>query len=83
MTITSLKQIDEGRLAYSPLEVATMVGSTRGRIFRAISQGRLNAKRNGNEILILRDDLLDWLAKLPVRSSISDRRHGGSHGTAA
>ncbi len=67
-----MHDLDETRLAFSATEVAAMIGSTRGRVFRQIAKGALRARRNGNEILILRADLLEWLASLPRRSKEVD-----------
>jgi len=67
-----MHDLDESRLAFSATEVAEMIGSTRGRVFRQIAKGTLRSRRNGSEILILRADLLEWLASLPRRTKARD-----------
>jgi len=53
------------REALSIAEVGAVAGLGRTKIYEAISDGRLRARKCGKRTLVLRDDLRDFLASLP------------------
>ena len=53
------------KLAYSIEEFARETGLGRTRIYEAIRQGRLRAKKNGNRTLILAEHGMEFLRSLP------------------
>lgn len=56
------------RLAYSPDEAAVVSGRTRSRIYEAINDGELTARKDGKAVIIEADELLRWIRSMPVRN---------------
>jgi excisionase family DNA binding protein len=54
------------REGLSVFEACRVAGIGRTKIYEAISDGRLKARKFGKRTLILRADLQDFLARLPV-----------------
>lgn len=52
-------------LAYKPGRAAQVSGRSRARIYRAIKDRKLPARKDGASTLILRSDLERWLKNLP------------------
>lgn len=53
------------REGLSVSEACSVAGIGRSRLYQAISSGQLVARKYGNRTIILRDDLLRFLAALP------------------
>ncbi len=54
-------------LAYSPETAAVVSGRSRTRIFLAIKNGELAAKKDGRATVIEADELKRWVKQLPMR----------------
>ncbi len=54
------------RIAYTPTEAAAVTGRTRTRIFKAIKDGELTARKDGRATLIEDTELLRWVKSLPT-----------------
>lgn len=65
------------RIAYTPLEAAAEIGRSRTRIFRAIKDGELSARKDGRATLIEGDELARWLRSLPRIGRNTDEPAGG------
>ena len=59
-------KIDD-KLALSPNAAAEATGIGRTKIFEAIKEHQLKARKFGRRTIILRDDLLAWLLALPLK----------------
>jgi len=59
--------IPEERLGYSPDEAAKVSGGGRTKIYQAIKEGKLRARKFGRRTIITADDLKAFLESLPVR----------------
>ena len=57
----------ENKLAFSPNTAAKAAEVGRTKIFEAIKEGELKARKLGKRTIILRDDLVAWLAALPIK----------------
>lgn len=55
------------RLAYTPEEAVRVSGVSRSRLYEAMRDGRLKARKNGRSTLILAEDLAEFLRALPER----------------
>jgi excisionase family DNA binding protein len=55
------------KLAFSPNTASEATGIGRTKIFQAIRDGSLKARKYGSRTVILRDDLLAWLLTLPMK----------------
>jgi excisionase family DNA binding protein len=55
------------RLSLTPDEAAESTGFSRTRIFQAIREQQLTARRDGKAVVIETDELLRWLRSLPTR----------------
>jgi len=55
------------RLAFSPREAAKSAGVAERRIFKAIADGRMQARKDGKATLIEVAELTRWIASLPTR----------------
>ena len=55
-----------GPLAYTVADAAEACHLSQATIRDAINHGQLKAKRAGTKLLILADDLRDWLTALPA-----------------
>lgn len=53
------------RLAFSIPAAAEVADTSRSEIYEALKCGALRAKKNGRRTIILRDDLMAYLASLP------------------
>lgn len=53
-------------IARGPNDSARVAGCGRTKIFEAIAEGKLKARKLGRKTLILDDDLRAWLASLPL-----------------
>jgi excisionase family DNA binding protein len=60
------------RLGLSPDEAATAAGISRTRIFEAIRDGTLTARKIGKATIIEPDELQRWLRSLPPRGRIPE-----------
>jgi len=54
------------REALSIAEAGAIAGLGRTKIYQAISEGKLRARKCGKRTLVLRDDLREFLASLPT-----------------
>jgi excisionase family DNA binding protein len=57
----------DNKLAFSPNAAAEATGVGRTKIFEAIKEHQLKARKFGRRTIILRDDLLAWLLALPLK----------------
>jgi excisionase family DNA binding protein len=55
------------RLGLNPDEAATAAGVSRTRIFEAIRDGTLTARKAGKNTIIEPDELQRWVRSLPMR----------------
>lgn len=53
------------KLAYSIQELSRMSGLGRTFLYEEVSRGRLVLTKAGRRSIVLRDDALAWIAKLP------------------
>jgi excisionase family DNA binding protein len=60
------------RLGLSPDEAATAAGVSRTRIFEAIRDGTLTARKAGKNTIIEPDELQRWVRSLPTRGRAPD-----------
>jgi Helix-turn-helix domain len=60
------------RLGLSPDEAATAAGISRTRIFEAIRDGALLARKAGKSTVIEPDELRRWIRSLPARGRIPE-----------
>jgi excisionase family DNA binding protein len=60
------------RLGFSPDEAAASAGVSRTRIFEAIRDGTLTARKAGKQTVIESDELRRWVRALPVRRRVPD-----------
>ena len=68
-TQTGIPDASVPRLAFSPDEAARSAGVARTRIFQAMADGRLTAKKDGKATIIPVAELARWIASLPTRGS--------------
>jgi excisionase family DNA binding protein len=55
------------RFSLTPDETAESTGFSRTRIFQAIRDGELTARKDGKATVIETDEILRWLRSLPTR----------------
>jgi hypothetical protein len=53
-------------IAYTPEGAAQMSGRNRTRIFNAIKNRELTARKDGKATLIERDELVRWIGNMPI-----------------
>ena len=53
-------------IAYSPEDAATVTGRSRSRIFKAIKDKELTARKDGKATLLEADELRRWVRSLPT-----------------
>ena len=53
-------------IAYSPEDAATIIGRSRSRIFKAIKDKELTARKDGKATLLEADELRRWVCSLPT-----------------
>jgi excisionase family DNA binding protein len=54
------------RIAYTPVEAAAATGRTRTRIFKAIKDQELTARKDGRATLIEDSELQRWVRSMPT-----------------
>lgn len=57
--------LPDWKLAYSPYEAAAATGYGESTIRLKIATGEIEARKDGEKVLILRDDLVRFLRSLP------------------
>lgn len=62
-------QDTDAPIAFSPEGLAKASANGRTKIFEAIRQGKLKARKSGRRTIILYDDAIAWLKSLPVREA--------------
>jgi excisionase family DNA binding protein len=60
------------RLGLSPDEAAASAGVSRTKIFEAIRDGSLTARKSGKTTIIEPSELQRWVRSLPVRGRVPD-----------
>jgi excisionase family DNA binding protein len=60
------------RLGFSPDEAAQSTGVSRTRIFEAIRDGALTARKAGKSTVIEVDELRRWVRSLPTRGRVPE-----------
>ncbi len=65
MSCRSVVNLDQ--FAFTIDDLTQITPSSRSQIFADIAAGRLKARKSGRKTWILREDLLDFLARLPPR----------------
>jgi excisionase family DNA binding protein len=60
------------RLGFSPEEAAASAGVSRTKIFEAIRNGTLTARKSGKATIIEPSELQRWLHSLPARGRIPE-----------
>jgi hypothetical protein len=58
--------IEQDKIALTPNAAAVASGRSRSRIFLAIKNGELSARKDGRATLIEADELKRWIRSLPV-----------------
>ena len=61
------------RIAYTPVEAAAATGWTRTRIFKAIKDQELTARKDGRATLIEDSELQRWVRSMPTIGRRSNR----------
>lgn len=69
------KQPKVACIAYDPETAAIATGRSRTRIFLAIKNGELVAKKDGKATIIEADELKRWVQQMPVREVRSNAEH--------
>lgn len=62
------------RISFTPEDAATATGFSRTRIFNAIRDGELTARKDGKATIIEIPELQRWVRSLPVRPARCVRR---------
>jgi excisionase family DNA binding protein len=65
MTNSDAKPIFEP-ISYTPEQAALVTGRSRSRIFKAIKDKELTARKDGKATLLERDELHRWVRSLPA-----------------
>lgn len=73
----------QDKLGYSPEEAAAVAGSGRTKIFHAIKNRSLKARKFGRRTVILREDLEAFLRALPAREPNDDAEAAESNAGGA
>jgi len=60
------------RLGFSPDEAASSAGVSRTKIFEAIRDGALTARKSGKATIIEPSELQRWVRSLPTRGRVPD-----------
>jgi len=60
------------RLGFSPDEAAASAGVSRTKIFEAIRDGALTARKSGKATIIEPSELQRWLRSLPTRGRVPE-----------
>jgi excisionase family DNA binding protein len=55
-------------VSYAPETAAAVTGRSRTRIFKAIKDGELTARKDGRATLIEHDELRRWVRSMPTRA---------------
>jgi hypothetical protein len=55
-----------GQISYSPAQAAIATGRSRSRIFKALKDGELVAKKDGRATLIEAAELVRWVDAMPA-----------------
>jgi hypothetical protein len=58
----------QGMIAYDPVGAAAASGRSRSRIFLAIKNGELIARKDGRATVIEHDELVRWVRSMPTVS---------------
>ena len=58
--------IYNGQIAYTPEQAALAVGRSRSRIFKAIKDGELTARKDGKATILEDGELRRWVRTLPT-----------------
>jgi excisionase family DNA binding protein len=53
-------------IAYTPEQAAAVTGRSRSRIFKAIKEGEMTARKDGRATLLESDELRRWVRSLPT-----------------
>jgi excisionase family DNA binding protein len=59
------------QISYTPEESARVTGRSRTRIFRAIRQGELSARKDGRATLIEAEELRRWVRSFPAMGGVA------------
>jgi hypothetical protein len=57
--------VNDNKLAYDPEGAGDAANLSRSEVYRAINSGELPARKRGKRTFILREDLIEFLRKLP------------------
>jgi hypothetical protein len=68
-TQTGIQGADIPRLAFSPREAAKSAGVAERRIFKAMADKKLVARKDGKATLIEVAELARWISSLPTRGT--------------
>jgi Helix-turn-helix domain len=58
-------------ISYTPEESARVTGRSRTRIFKAIREGQLIARKDGRATIIEADELRRWVRSFPAMSGVA------------
>jgi Helix-turn-helix domain len=58
-------------ISYTPEESARVTGRSRTRIFKAIREGQLIARKDGRATVIEADELRRWVRSFPAMSGVA------------
>ena len=60
---------DTTKMAYTLSEFCTAYGIGRTKAFSEIAEGKLQARKMGNRVIVTREDAQEWLNALPEASA--------------
>jgi excisionase family DNA binding protein len=62
-------------ISYTPEQAAAVTGRSRTRIFKAIKDGELTARKDGKATLLETDELRRWVRSMPIvgRQPVTER----------
>lgn len=62
----ALKELVSGAISYTPEQAAAVTGRSRSRIFKAIKDKELTARKDGKATLLEADELRRWVSTMPT-----------------
>ncbi len=69
--MTEASDIPCRQISYTPEESARVTGRSRTRIFKAIRQGELSARKDGRATIIEAEELRRWVRSFPAMGGVA------------